>query len=102
VVPERDKVFADVMIRPLAVRRLAILAVMPVALAADPFDDWPAGASQHEVGVHVTENFLARPHMMMPPDGVIHYAEVCTWIGALSFAQASGDKELTTRLVERF
>ncbi|HUG10013.1 MAG TPA: glycoside hydrolase family 88 protein [Opitutaceae bacterium] len=90
------------MITPSVIRRLAILVVMPGALAAGHFDEWPTGASPKEAGLRVTENFLARPHMMMPPDGVVHYAEVCTWIGALSFAQANGSKELTARLVERF
>ena len=87
---------------PFSVRLFAAFVAAPVALCAGSFDNWPAGSSPEEIGSRVTENFLARPHMPMPPNGVVHYAEVCTWIGALSFAQASGNKELTGKLVARF
>jgi rhamnogalacturonyl hydrolase YesR len=83
-------------------RMLAILVALPSVLTSGDFDDWPTGASPVEVGNRVTENFLVRPHMMMGRDDVIHYAEVCTWLGGLSFAQASGNKELGARLVQRF
>jgi hypothetical protein len=80
-------------------RMLAILVALPSVLTSGDFDDWPTGASPVEVGNRVTENFLVRPHMMMGRDDVIHYAEVCTWLGGLSFAQASGNKELGARFV---
>lgn len=35
-------------------------------------------------------------------DRGIHYAEVCTWYGALRFAEMTNDKELTKKLRERF
>jgi len=34
--------------------------------------------------------------------GVLHYAEACTWYGALTFAQLSEDTALQGRLVRRF
>lgn len=75
---------------------------VPLALAAGNFDDWPAGTSPEEIGGRVAEDFLKRPHMPLGRDPVIHYAEVCTWIGGLSFAQASGNKALTDRLIDRY
>src|SRR5512135_2251882 len=32
----------------------------------------------------------------------VHYAEVCTWYGALSVAELAGDRELRDRLVRKF
>lgn len=78
-----------------------------LTLAAAPeatrhFADWPAGASPAEVGRRVIGNFLPRPHMLTPQDGTIHYAEACTWYGALTLAERLGDAELTERLVRRY
>jgi rhamnogalacturonyl hydrolase YesR len=38
----------------------------------------------------------------MPPDGVIHYSQVCTWYGALTFAQLTADTPLQAVLVRRY
>ena len=32
----------------------------------------------------------------------IHYAEVCTWYGALRYAEITGDKQLAGQLKDRF
>lgn len=40
--------------------------------------------------------------MPLGKDPVIHYAEACTWYGALTFAQPSQDPVRQTRLVQRF
>jgi unsaturated rhamnogalacturonyl hydrolase len=63
------------------------------------FGGWPAGTSPVEAGKRVAEHFVASPHQDARPIG---YAEVCTWYGALTFAQLSGDKDLSTRLIRRF
>ncbi len=92
--------------------RLAIRSVLAVAAAAmigasaagqkqaDVFGNWPAGQSPAEVGKRVAENFAARPFER--PNGFVIYPEVCTWFGALRFAQATGDKDLRDRLVAKF
>lgn len=64
--------------------------------------EWPAGKSPQEVGRRVTENFLGRENMLMPPDQVIHYAQVCTWQGALTFADLAKETALQDRLVARY
>ena len=87
---------------PRALRVALAIALGPVAATAGNFDNWPAGRSPVEIGNRVVENFIPRKHMPLGKAQVIHYAEVCTWIGALSFAEASGNKGMTARLVERF
>ena len=61
---------------------------------------WPKGSSPEEIGKRVAEHFVNRPLPVAP--GKIHYAEVCTWYGALTFASLTGDNKLTTRLEDRF
>jgi unsaturated rhamnogalacturonyl hydrolase len=61
---------------------------------------WPKGSSPEEIGKRVAEHYVNRPLPVAP--GRIHYAEVCTWYGALTFSSLSGDNNLTTRLEERF
>jgi rhamnogalacturonyl hydrolase YesR len=69
-------------------------------LAQPPeFTDWPAWASPAEVGKRVAERFLAS--QLQGPSRQA-YPEACAWYGALTFAQPSGDKDLTTRLIRRF
>jgi len=61
---------------------------------------WPKGSSPEEIGKRVAEHFVNRPLPLAPMK--IHYAEVCTWYGALTFASLTGDNKLTTRLEDRF
>ena len=61
---------------------------------------WPKGSSPEEIGKRVAEHFVNRPLPLAPMK--IHYAEACTWYGALTFASLTGDNKLTTRLEDRF
>ena len=63
------------------------------------FTDWPPGSSPAEVGKRVAEHFLSSAHQ--DPQRIV-YPEVCTWYGALTFAQLLGDKDLTANLLKRF
>jgi len=69
------------------------------------FKSWPKGQSPKEVGLHVTQHFIDSPHFNSfkpgPPQFII-YPEVCTWYGALTFAQVSGIPHLRGPLVRRF
>jgi unsaturated rhamnogalacturonyl hydrolase len=85
----------------LPVAFLSLLTAVSIQ-AADDFGPWPAGASPQEIGRRVTENFLPRPHLPQWQDTVIHYAETCTWYGALTFAGLAKDTALETRLIQRF
>jgi rhamnogalacturonyl hydrolase YesR len=67
--------------------------------AQKEFQNWPAGSSPREIGKRVAERFVVSKHLR---DNTIIYPEVCTWYGALTFAQLSGDKDLTRRLIARF
>ena len=53
------------------------------------FDSWPAGSSPQEIGARVARNYLARPLALGTP---MHYAEACTWYGALTTAKLTGDQ----------
>jgi len=65
-----------------------------------PFRNWLKGASPQEVGKRVAERFLSAKSTLNTKDAV--YPVICTWYGALTFAQLSGDKELTSKLRGRF
>jgi rhamnogalacturonyl hydrolase YesR len=90
----------------LVAAALAVFAAAPSSGANNSptgaLRDWPAGASPREVGARVAERFLASPHLLNPEFGAIHYAEVGTWYGALTFAQRTRDRKLRAKLVERF
>jgi unsaturated rhamnogalacturonyl hydrolase len=64
------------------------------------FRDWPDGGSPVEVGARVAGEFAASP--FEHPDRSVHYAEVCAWYGALTFAELAGDSGLRERLIRKF
>jgi unsaturated rhamnogalacturonyl hydrolase len=82
-----------------AVALLIPSLTLPAAAQTNYFTDWPAGASPAEVGKRVAEHFVISPHA--DPKHIV-YQEVCTWYGALTFAQLSGGKGLSTKLIQRF
>ena len=83
------------------------LAILCVWLISAPFSfgqekyftNWPAGYSPEEVGKRVAEHLVTSPHQ--DPQNIV-YPEVCAWYGALTFAQLSGDRDLTAKLIQRF
>jgi unsaturated rhamnogalacturonyl hydrolase len=81
------------------------VALCPAAHSQNGFTRWPAGTSPKQIGKRVTERFLATPHLLSTGEATqpyIAYPESVTWYGALTFAQLSHDKKLTSRLVQRF
>lgn len=70
-------------------------------LAAQPkeFRNWPAGASPAEVGKRVAEHFASTARLGAPP---FVYPAICTWYGALSFAEVTKDSALSSRLIQSF
>jgi unsaturated rhamnogalacturonyl hydrolase len=69
------------------------------------FENWPAGDSPREIGTRVTRRFIATPHTNFgraTAPAHITYPEAVTWYGALTFAQLSGQKDLTSDLAARF
>lgn len=66
---------------------------------------WPKGCSPVDLGKRLAEHFAKSAHFnyfrATPPTAIV-YPESCTWYGALTFARLSGDKELCTKLTDRF
>lgn len=81
------------------------LTLAGTAAAAFDFGPWPAGASPKEIGDRVAARFVASPHQNFgrpTPPRTITYPEVCTWYGALVFADMSKNDALKAQLAERF
>jgi unsaturated rhamnogalacturonyl hydrolase len=88
------------------VAALLLVASMP-AFAENYLTDWPAGKDPVEIGTRVAERLLPIAHQEMPYLGEanrksLHYAEVVTWYGALTFAELAKQESLTTKLITRF
>src|SRR6266480_2264643 len=86
-----------------------MLAILAVSVYAEnqpkALKNWPAGKSPREIGKRVAEHFVTTPHTNFgrpEPTTFITYPESVAWYGALTFAQVSGGKDLTTKLVKRF
>lgn len=78
---------------------------LEAAKAVKEFKNWPAGTSPQEVGKRVAERFLATAHTNFGrsgPPSHITYPEAVTWYGTLTFAQLTGDKDLDSKLIQRF
>lgn len=93
--------------RPLRVAFVCLLAAASALFAAEvpkyDFGPWSPGTSPQEIGQRVAERFLAGPHLDWGPTShFIVYPEVCTWYGALRYAQLAGNAELSRRLIARF
>lgn len=70
--------------------------------ALSALQKWPKGYNPKEVGLKIVNNFIPRPNMLTPQDTTIHYAQVCTWYGSLTFAQLTKNKALQTQLINKF
>ena len=97
------------MLRTHASLRLLALIVAGTAIGSaafaedDALGNWPVGASPRTVGKRVAENFIVRPYRAQSDPTKAHlgiiYPEVCTWYGALTVAQLTGEKDLRARLL---
>jgi unsaturated rhamnogalacturonyl hydrolase len=82
---------------------LALVLILSASslFASQPkeFRHWPAGASPKEVGERVAERFVST--VKLTQDAAV-YPAICTWYGALTFAQLAADKFLLNRLIGQF
>jgi len=78
---------------------MILAATRPSVAQQTDFANWPERTSPTEIGKRVAEHFVVTPHQDRKR---IIYPEVCTWYGALTFAQLSGDKDLSASLIKRF
>jgi rhamnogalacturonyl hydrolase YesR len=73
--------------------------------AAAELRAWPRGTSPQEIGTRVTERFVSTPHTNFgrtTRPTSITYPETCTWYGALTFAQLTGNTYFSKALTARF
>ncbi|WP_080902636.1 glycoside hydrolase family 105 protein [Parabacteroides sp. Marseille-P3160] len=64
-------------------------------------ENMPEGSTPEEVGSRLGRHFISGKHLLYGGKW-IHYAEVCTWYGALKYAEIAGDKELIQLLRKKF
>jgi unsaturated rhamnogalacturonyl hydrolase len=87
----------------LLISVLLLITKAPVMAQPAYFSKWPAGTSPQEIGKRVAENFAARQfEWAQGKRQYVIYPEVCAWYGSLTVAQLTRDKDLTTRLVQKF
>ena len=65
------------------------------------FDSFPKGADPKEVGQKLGQHFIPAKHAFYRSKYIL-YSEVCTWLGALRYAEVAGDKDLMKQLQDRF
>jgi rhamnogalacturonyl hydrolase YesR len=80
-----------------------IIACLSGSCAAqkDCLSQLPDEAAPEKTGALVSRNFVSRPHALHRNQW-IHYAEVCTWYGALKYAGIANDSLLLNQLCNRF
>jgi len=98
------------------VKRLPVLLFVYLLIAcscsrnAKDYDltRWPEGFSPQETGMRLCKRYLETPNTNYGDikSGVIPtqitYPDVCTWLGALRFAEATNNEELFDKLKDRF
>src|SRR5215472_197110 len=86
--------------RRLLLAACLLLSSLGAAVAQENyFSNWPAGYSPEEVGKALAEHFVTSPHQYTK---TIHYSEVASWYGALTFADLTHDDALRQALIKRF
>lgn len=91
-------------LQPVGVKALANQVVDEIREALGEVPDlscFPEGFTPKEVGAKLGRHFIPGKHFLHGGKW-IHYAEVCTWLGALRYAQVANDNELIAQLQERF
>jgi len=79
----------------------ALLSLVPAVRAGQPkeFRTWPKGASPDEVGALVANRFAST---VIVNQTTAIYPAVCTWYGALSFAQKTNNAQLLHQLIQQY
>lgn len=76
-----------------------IFLSFPVCHAQKYFAEFPAECNPVQIGLKLSERFLESGHAS---PRLISYPEVCTWYGALRFADVTKNKKLLDSLEARF
>lgn len=89
------------MSKKLLLSLMAILSFQILFAQQDLLSGFPKGFTPAEVGSRLANHFVDERHELYAGK-YIHYAEVCTWNGALKFALKSKDQTLIKALQRRF
>lgn len=88
---------------------LALLAgSLQMSAKVKELTNFPAEANPTTVGTRIVNKFIVTPHTRhgntrsVKPPTYVTYPDVCTWLGALWFAKAIGNENMTVDLVNRF
>ena len=82
---------------------IILIAHTCVMAQSSYFRNWPAGTAPKEIGKRVAENFVARKlEVEQGKRQYVIYPEVCAWYGALTVAELTNDRDLKTRLIQKF
>ena len=71
-------------------------------------ENLPLEAHPREIGDRIVYKFLKTPHTRFgnpraeKAPNYITYPDACAWLGALRYAKATGNEQMTDRLVRRF
>ena len=78
-----------------------LLFLISSVAAQNYWEDFPVRANPKTVGDKLSKRFLESNHQLYFDRG-IHYAEVCTWYGALRFAELTNNKEFDQTTAKSF
>lgn len=87
---------------------LALFVVSAAYSQSHDLKKFPKGCEPKEIGIKLTERYLATPHSHWGNiDGtrkttLVTYPDVCAWLGSLWFTQTIKDDNLYGQLVDRF
>jgi len=82
---------------------IILIAHICVMAQSSYFRNWPKGTSPREIGKRVAENFVARKlEAEQGKRQYVIYPEVCAWYGGLTVAELTNDRDLKTRLIQKF
>lgn len=76
----------------------AVICLSTQAQNPKDFKNFPKGSEPEFIGQKLAQRYLSSPETKNP----VKYPEVCTWFGALRFANATKDKEMLQQLENRF
>ena len=80
---------------------LTILSFQFTFARQDSFTKFPNGAAPNDIGKRLAYHFVDGRHELYAGQ-YIHYAEVCTWNGALDYAVKTKDQKLIKLLQNKF
>jgi unsaturated rhamnogalacturonyl hydrolase len=82
-----------------AITMVVLFAAVIAPAQQDYFSNWPDGRSPQDVGKRLAEHFVTSPHQYT---ATIHYSEVASWYGALTYSQLTHDNALRDALIKKY